>query len=132
MSTAGERIKEERQRLGLTQADFGDRAAVSKRTQVNYEQGKRSPDAEYLLGLAMAGADVLYIVTGERKPAAPDAFNDGLAWQILVVMEEALLAKRKRLTPNKKGELFRLLYEHSKAAGKVERSTVERFLRLMA
>ncbi len=110
MSTAGERIKEERQRLGLTQADFGDRAAVSKRTQVNYEQGKRSPDAEYLLGLAMAGADVLYIVTGERKPAAPDAFNDGLAWQILVVMEEALLAKRKRLPPNKKGELFRLLY----------------------
>lgn len=65
----GERLRAERQRCRLTQLDLAERAGVSKTTQVNYEAGKRSPDAPYLGVAAEAGLDVLYIVTGERaKP----------------------------------------------------------------
>lgn len=62
----GERLKEERERLGMNQADFAALAGASKRAQVRYESGERNPDAEYLAGIAAAGADVQYIVTGKR------------------------------------------------------------------
>jgi hypothetical protein len=43
-------------------------------SQVNYESGKRSPDAIYLYGVAQAGVDVGYILTGSRR-GAPDFFR---------------------------------------------------------
>lgn len=43
---------------------------VQRRAQINYEKGERQPDTDYLAALAAAGADVLYILTGERSGAA--------------------------------------------------------------
>ncbi|MNJ44626.1 transcriptional repressor DicA [compost metagenome] len=63
----GERLKEERARLGFNQAEFAAFAGVAKTSQFNYEKGDRSPDAEYLAAIAEKGVDVLYVVTGERK-----------------------------------------------------------------
>ncbi len=62
----GERIREERLRLGLSQVDFGGITRVSKTTQFNYESGDRSPDANYLMMAANAGVDVMYVLTGVR------------------------------------------------------------------
>jgi len=62
----GERLKEERARLGLNQGDFAAVANVSKTTQFNYEKGERSPDAAYLEAVAKAGVDILYVLTGRR------------------------------------------------------------------
>jgi len=64
MDTIAERIKEERERLGLTQDAFARIAGVSKPSQVRYEKGGRCPDGSYFAKLAAAGADVLYILTG--------------------------------------------------------------------
>lgn len=83
MLKVGERIKEERVRLGLNQGDFAVMAKVSKTTQFNYEKSERSPDAEYLAAVAARGLDVLYVVTGERKPSVADS---------LTVEEAAVLA----------------------------------------
>lgn len=63
----GERLREERARLGLNQGDFAAVAKVSKTTQFNYEKGERSPDAAYLEAVAAAGVDVLYVLTGQRS-----------------------------------------------------------------
>lgn len=71
----GERLKEERERLGLSQTDFAARAGASKNTQYNYEKGERSPDANYLAAAAAEGVDVLYVVTGERKPLPADTLS---------------------------------------------------------
>ncbi len=68
MST-GKRLREERRRLGYSQADFAEVAGVSRAAQIKYEKGERHPDARYLAAIAEAGADVLYILTGERAPA---------------------------------------------------------------
>lgn len=61
-----ERIREERARLGLSQAEFAEIAGAHRKSQGNYESGERSPDAQYLAAIAEAGADVCYIVTGDR------------------------------------------------------------------
>lgn len=69
----GERLKLERQRLGLNQADFGAKVGVSKTSQFNYEAGDRSPDTAYLQQAFELGVDVHYVVTGQRI-ANDDAF----------------------------------------------------------
>lgn len=62
----GTRLREERERLAMNQAEFGAVGGVKKLAQLNYEKGERMPDAAYLAAIAAAGADVLYIVTGLR------------------------------------------------------------------
>ena len=65
-----ERIFEERQRLGLSQAQAGQVAGVSMVSWRNWERyGHGSPNAEALASLYAAGFDVLYIVTGVRNEA---------------------------------------------------------------
>ncbi len=60
------RLKEERERLSLSQNQMAAIAGVTGRSQQNYESGKRAPDSNYLAALSQAGVDVLYIITGER------------------------------------------------------------------
>ncbi|OCG47929.1 transcriptional regulator [Gilliamella sp. Choc5-1] len=62
----GLRLKEERERMGLSQVAMGEIANVKKLTQLNYEKGERFPDALYLSTLANFGLDVQYVVTGIR------------------------------------------------------------------
>jgi len=83
----GERLREERARLGLNQGDFAAMAGVSKTTQFNYEKGERSPDADYLVAVAEAGVDVLYLLTGQRTPTAAESFS----------VEETQLVQRYRV-----------------------------------
>lgn len=71
----GERLRNERERLGLNQPEFGAIAGVSKTTQFNYEKGDRSPDAEYLAAIAGAGVDVMYVLTGVRAMPAAEALS---------------------------------------------------------
>jgi transcriptional regulator with XRE-family HTH domain len=66
MQTIGERLRLERERLGLSQTACGELGGVKKLAQINYEKGVSFPTATYLAAMATAGADVLYIVTGAR------------------------------------------------------------------
>lgn len=63
----GERIRDERIRLGYNQSDFAAMGGASKRSQTDWERGVAYPNAQYLALIAEAGADVLYILTGQRK-----------------------------------------------------------------
>ncbi len=69
----GTRLREERERLGMTQEGFGQAGGVLKRALIRYEKGERMPDATFLAAIAAAGADVLYILTGVRSGAAAAA-----------------------------------------------------------
>ena len=66
-SAIGERLREERERLGLNQEELGQRGGVNRNTQGKYEKSERSPDAAYLAAVAECGVDVLYVVTGARQ-----------------------------------------------------------------
>lgn len=69
----GARLREERERLGMTQEGFGQAGGVLKRALIRYEKGERMPDAAFLAAIAAAGADVLYILTGQRSGVAAAA-----------------------------------------------------------
>lgn len=73
--TIGERLREERQSIGMNQTDLAVHCGVTKNTQLAYEKGDRSPDAAYLARAAEQGVDVLYVVTGVHTPAAEDGFT---------------------------------------------------------
>jgi transcriptional regulator with XRE-family HTH domain len=79
METVGSRIREERERLRISQAALIARLGIAKSTQINYESDKRAPDALYLAALADAGMDVAYIVTGMRAGAVSAEERDVLA-----------------------------------------------------
>lgn len=70
MKTQGERLREERERLGFNQTDFAALGGLKKLAQIGYEQDKRSPDSAYLAAISAAGADVLYVITGQRSGEA--------------------------------------------------------------
>lgn len=70
MDSIGQRLKEERKRLGYNQTEFAQLGGVQKNAQSNYEGDTRRPDADYLAAIAALGADVLFVVTGQRSAAA--------------------------------------------------------------
>lgn len=69
MNGIGPRLREERERLGMTQRVFGDIGGVEPNAQGKYESGERSPRVDYLAALATRGVDALYVLSGIRTPA---------------------------------------------------------------
>ena len=69
----GKRLREERERLGLSQPAFAAVAGTTKQTLFSWETGKTAPDGFQLAALATTGADVLYILTGQRSQPVPPA-----------------------------------------------------------
>jgi transcriptional regulator with XRE-family HTH domain len=70
MSTIGANLKQERLRLNLNQEQFADLGGVKKRAQISYEQDERVPTADYLAGVAAAGVDVQFVLTGKQSGTA--------------------------------------------------------------
>lgn len=62
----GDRLREERERLGYTQPAFADVAGAKKHAQINWEKGAAFPNAAALEAWSKVGLDVLYVVTGQR------------------------------------------------------------------
>lgn len=69
----GARLKEERERLLLTQTALADKASVTKKSQINWEQGVAMPNAAVLAAYAELGVDVLYVLTGQRSRPVDEA-----------------------------------------------------------
>jgi|GEM_PF-728960 len=70
-SAIGERLREERERVGISQTELGKIGGVVKKTQIDYEKGASAPNASYLAKVDEAGVDVLYVVTGRRGMQSP-------------------------------------------------------------
>ncbi|MEB3466850.1 helix-turn-helix transcriptional regulator [Pasteurella multocida] len=63
----GERLKEERERIGLSQVKLGVIGGVTKLSQLKYENNINLPKADYLIEIAKVGIDVNYVLFGTRK-----------------------------------------------------------------
>lgn len=83
----GERLRGERERLALNQADFGALGGVAKITQLYYEKGYRVPNAHYLSNLHKHGVDVDYLLSGQRE--MPD--GERVDWKLLLSAMKAML-----------------------------------------
>lgn len=78
MVSIGERIREERKKLQLSQSDFAKSAGCSRNAQAIYERDESLPGAAYLVNLSTMGIDVQYILTGHLTPDVGDVTNDEL------------------------------------------------------
>ncbi|RMX08379.1 helix-turn-helix domain-containing protein [Corticibacter populi] len=101
----GSRLKQERERLGYTQPAFAEFAGAKRRTLIDWEKGVSSPTAVQLSGLARAGADVLYILTGDRRLAS--TVQEPTPW-LLNDRQAALLGHYRKLSEADKQALERI------------------------
>lgn len=84
-SNFGDRLEEERTRLGLKKGQMAEAGRVAPSTYTSYVQGDRIPDLNALVSWAEAGADPLYIALGRRMPG------------LLTPEEELVLAGYRKL-----------------------------------
>ena len=98
-SLVSPRVAEERKRLGLSQEAAGQTCGVSREMWGKYERGKAVMGTEVLALFAAAGADVLYVLTGQRSGTAvpPPALKP----------EEAALLDNYRHSPEDQQRLLR-------------------------
>lgn len=83
----GERLKEERKRLQLSQAQLGELGGVARLAQLQYESEVTSPTIRYIAAIAEAGIDLNYLMFGTRfastslAPEQMDKIEDrAFAW----------------------------------------------------
>lgn len=60
----GQRLKEERKRLKMSQADFAQIGGCKRLAQLQYEAETTAPTTRYLNAIAAAGADLAYLILG--------------------------------------------------------------------
>lgn len=120
MNGIGPRLREERERLGMTQRVFGDIGGVEPNAQGKYESGERTPRIDYLAALAAKGVDALYVLSGIRTPAPLEGLSAD---------ESGLLGAFRQLSSDDQAALWHLLGRlvgQDKAQQKVRPLTLER------
>lgn len=135
----GGRLRIERARLEMNQAQLAALGGVAKLTQLKYEKGERVPSADYLYRVYQQGVDVGYLITGERAAGyVPDmqvyarnmgdkenAFASGgvniaQLKQIIECAETRLKTSGAILSTEKKADLIAALYAISERMPLVE------------
>lgn len=65
--TLGRRLREERERLGLTQAQLAEAGSVRRITVYQYERGDRPPSLEFMVGAERVGVSFDYVLRGTKS-----------------------------------------------------------------
>lgn len=135
-SQIGERLKEERQRLGLPQREMAQLSGVSREMWAKYEAGAE-PGAAALARLAAHGVDVLYVLTGTRAGATPRGAHApspdlALLRECVGAIEAALDARGIRLVAENRTRLYWGVYELSLPGGKLNPAVVEPLLNVLS
>lgn len=65
----GNRLKEERERLGLNQATLAAAGGVQRLAQSLYEKERSAPTVRYLAGISAVGIDLQYVLFAQNRNA---------------------------------------------------------------
>lgn len=102
----GQRLKQERDRLGLSQAAIAERGGTKVRTYQDWERDIATVSAEFLARISAHGVDIEYVLTGRRSaewiealgPEARELLGDyekaSKEWRALLRGVAALAAKQ--------------------------------------
>lgn len=129
----GERIKEERTRLGLSQQQAADIAGVRREMWAKYEAGSE-PGAKALAGMAAAGVDVIYVLTSTQTPQwRAEPIDPALFFRIADKLEAMAVSLRKRWPERAKAEQVVKIYNYlaHDAVEAADEDKIERTLRLV-
>jgi transcriptional regulator with XRE-family HTH domain len=114
MSDLGSRLKEVRKTLSLSQQEFGTIGGVEANAQGKYESGERIPRADYLAALEKKGIDVLYILSGHKKPLATESLNES---------ERSIITHYRALSEDDQGAISQLATSLSECSTEQDAAT---------
>lgn len=126
----GARLKEEREKRGLTQEDFAQLGGVQKLAQHRYEKGLVQPSISYLYAIEPYGVDIGYLLSGQKGSVAASEINIELMQGIIAELEDYLSKLGVVLSSNKKARIIAMLYRTFCVNGVVLKSTIEEFVNL--
>lgn len=106
MFSIGQRLREERERLKLSQEGLGEKLGVDRKVIRNYEGDKTSPRADQLAVMLDLGADALYIVSGRKAPLGVTDTESSVAYK---PAERAAAAIRPLVLSEDDAEMVRAL-----------------------
>lgn len=107
--TIGQRLREEREALGLSQPKFAAFAETTKQTLFSWESDRTAPSAGQLAAFAAAGVDVIYVLTGNRQPEPESSLSES---------EKKLLTDYRRLREQQQGFILETVAALAATAGK--------------
>lgn len=105
----GQRLLEERGRLGLTQQALADAIGAPRVSFVKYEAGQSSPAAETLVSLELAGVDVRYVLTGLRQ--APNGVDRERFRRAYLEVDRQARGNREKLSTDERLSLAWRIYD---------------------
>lgn len=74
----GNRLKEERERLEMSQTVLGNHGGVGRLTQIAYETEKTAPRVTYLFQIRKFGVDISYVVFGIPESSLHQNVSDAI------------------------------------------------------
>jgi len=99
----GDRIKEWRRALGLTQEQFAKRCGLPQRTLVGYENHEREPGGAALAAIARTGVNTNWLLTGEGEmhasPSSRESACRTAGPPIATGLAESVAAEEQRKWP---------------------------------
>lgn len=118
----GERLKQERERLGLSMHDFAQLGGVNRVTQARYETGVNYPSVDYLSLLGQHGIDTLFITYGRRGHQMVDISNHEAFVQAIQWVDEIMARHNFQPTSELRGRailgVYRRICEFGSRKGK--------------
>lgn len=94
----GARLKQERERLGLTLSEFGLLGEVNRVTQMRYEIGANSPTVEYLDRIGRHDVDTMFLVIGTPSSTLIP-LSDPVAFSQAIDLVDAIAKLHKFVPP---------------------------------
>ncbi|NOT67160.1 MAG: helix-turn-helix transcriptional regulator [Methylophilaceae bacterium] len=134
------RLEDERKRLGKTQEEWAHLTGVHRNTQIKYERGIVTPNADYFALISTNGADVNYIITGEKsaksffvdnkgevivRPAVELERECAIAYNSVLALEAALVVMGRNLNPHQKASCVRMLFRLSWPHGAIDKPMID-------
>ncbi|MFN3731972.1 helix-turn-helix domain-containing protein [Comamonas testosteroni] len=132
-----DRIRQERIRLQMSQAEMAERGGVSRASQVTYEAGRSVPSLDYLIKVSQAGVDHEYVLTGKtHREAAVDYFDWDFAKEIVSMLELIALEQNKAIGMSRNeildlvAGIYRIVVRHEDEVRK-DLSIIKKILRII-
>jgi len=129
LSEFGPRLRQERERLGLSPHDFATLGEVNRITQLRYEDGANHPTVEYMYKIGQHGVNTHYILTGAHSEEAVLLNNFEAFSKAIDLIDQ--LAKSHNFTPSPEFRgraILRVYKQICKFGAKKVKPTLQEFL----
>ncbi len=106
----GARLKEARERVGLSQHNFAQVGNVNRMTQGRYEAEVNFPGVDYLYLLSQSGLDVTYILTGIAEAEMTCIYSADVFAKVMAWVDDLSAKHNYPLSPAKRVQVSLHLY----------------------